>query len=662
MHDLPLLRDLVILVGIAIPVVIAAHRLRIPSIVGFLVTGIAIGPNALGLVRETEAVAGLAEIGVVLLLFAIGLELSLARVMRMRETMLRGGLLQVGSTVILAALIAVAFGAPLPRAILYGALVALSSTAVVLKVYADRGALDTPHGRIVVAVLLFQDLCIVPLVVLVRILGGAGSGPWSAIRDIGLSLAVVAALVVGGRAAVPWMLQRVVGVKNRELFTVVVVFFCLGAAYLTASFGLSLALGAFLAGLVVSESEFGLQALSDVLPFRDAFSGIFFTSVGMLLDVRFVLGHPVTVLALAGGVITLKVAAGAFATGMLRRSLQVSIVAGLGLAQIGEFSFVLATVAATYGLIGGDTYQAFLSASVASLLLAPLLIATARPVADGVCRLIGKPTGDLAAAGGADAAQLTDHVIIVGYGVSGRHLARVLDGAGIPYVILEQNGQVVQRARRDLQPILFGDATRPEVLHRVHLERARVIVFAISSAADELRGVAVARAHSRRVRIVVRTQFVAAAGELERAGADEVIAQEFETSLEIFARVLHHYDIPSNTIEREIHAARTEHYGVVRGRAEPSFQLDALAHLGVHRALDILEVEPGARAVGGHPATLQLRRETGATVVAIIRQGQAYYAPEPAFRFAPGDTVVLVGDADALALARTAFVAPAPGP
>lgn len=655
MHDFDLLRDLVILVAVAIPVVAAANRFRVPSIVGFLLTGTAIGPHALRLVREVESVGALAEIGVVLLLFAIGLELSLAGIIRMGRELVQGGLLQVVGTMLAVGGLAVALAAPLPRAVFYGALAALSSTAVVLKVYTDRGALDSPHGRLVVAILLFQDLMVVPLVLLVRILGGTGTGALGVAREVGLALVVVGGLLVVGRFVIPWVLERIVSLRNRELFTLFIMFFGLGAAYLTSLFGLSLAIGAFIAGLLVSESEYGVQALSDVLPFRDTFSGIFFTSVGMLLDIGYLVDHPLLVLGVALGILLLKAAVAAGAGLALRRTLQVSLVAGLGLAQVGEFSFVLASVAQPFDLFTADAYQVFLGASVLTMLAAPFVIAAAPAVADRVCRLAGAPAPDLAAAGAEEIEQLRDHVIIVGYGVNGRNLARVLDGAGIPYVILEQDGRVVQRAREQLQPIIFGDATRPDVLERVGIERARIIVFAISSPQDEHRGVALARQLNPNVRIIVRTRYLRAMPELESVGADEVIPEEFETSLEIFSRVLRHYDIPSNVIEREVQAARAEYYGVLLGRERAELELDALAHLGVHRAIDLVEVKEGSRGVGEHPATLNLRRQTGATVIAVVREGTAYYTPDPEFRFQPGDTVVLVGDEDALEKAGRIF-------
>ena len=659
MHDFPILRDLVILVAAAIPVVIAAHRLRVPSVVAFLLTGIAIGPHGLGLIGHQDSVAGLAELGVLLLLFTIGLELSLSRVVRLGRLVLQGGGLQLVGTAAAVAAVAVATGTAGNAAVLYGALVALSSTAIVLRVYTDRGELDTPHGRVVVAVLLFQDLCVVPLMLLIPVLAGGaagGAGTTDAIvRTFGLSLAVLAALVLGGRLLVPRVLERVAALRNREIFTLSIVLFGLGAAYVTASFGLSLAIGAFIAGLVIAESEYGLQALSDVLPFRDTFSGIFFISVGMLLDTGLLVQRPLTLLGAAAAVVLLKTVVAAVATYSLGRSLQVSVMSGLALAQVGEFSFVLAGVAAPLGLLPPDHFQVFLGASVASMLATPFVIAAAAPVAEAVCRLSRRPAIELLPHETDRVARLEDHVIIVGYGLNGRNLARVLRAAGIGYVILEQNGQVVRRARLEREPILFGDGTRHEVLERVGIAKARVIVFAISAPAAEHRGVAVARQLNPGIRIVVRTRYVAALDDLSRAGADEVVPEEFETSLEVFARVLRLYGIPSNTIEREVAAVRGEHYGVLRGLALPGLKLDALKHLGVHAALDTVEVEEDARAIGESPTTLDLRRETGTTLIAVVRDGKALYTPDPEFRFRAGDTVVLVGQGEALVNACGVF-------
>jgi CPA2 family monovalent cation:H+ antiporter-2 len=650
MHVPPLLRDLVVLVGIAIPVVALATRLRVPTIVGFLLTGMAIGPYGFGLIRELTSVQELAEIGVILLLFSIGLELSLTRTLRLGRVLVQAGGIQVVSTLAVVAAVAVMLGAPLSHAVVFGALAALSSTAIVLKVYSDHGALDGPDGRIVVPVLVFQDLCIIPLVLLVESLGGAAETPGHLALRVGGSIVAVVVVVLGGRVVVPRVLAAVAAVRSRELFTLSIVFLAVGAALASALAGLSLALGAFLAGLIISESDYGAQALSDVVPFRDALSGLFFASVGMLLDLPALAASPWAILLATAGVILLKAPLATVAALSLGRSLHVSVVSGLALAQVGEFSFVLATMAAPLGLLTAAGYQLFLGAAVLTMLAAPFVIRAAPAIAS---RIAPPPSLDPA---DAEAELLDDHVIIVGYGVNGRNLARVLAGTGIQYVILEQNVETVRQAREDLQPILFGDATRAEVLEHVGIARARSIVFAISSPSDELRGVAVARGLSPTVHIIVRTRYVGAMEDLKHVGASEVVPEEFETSIEIFSRVLRHFEIPSNVIGREVQAARAELYGMAAGVGGGEALLEALAQLGVHHAVEILEIEPGARAVRESPITLDLRRKTGATVIAAVREGRVLHNPDPAFHFAPGDTVVLAGDDEALAQARPLFL------
>ena len=657
MHDIPVLRDLVILVAVAIPVVILAHRWRVPTVVGFLLTGIAIGPNALALVPHPESVSALAEVGVVLLLFVIGLELSLSRIVRMGAWVFRGGAAQVLTTIAVIAGIALAFGTPARLAFFFGAVFALSSTAIVLKVYSDRAELDTPHGRVAVAILLFQDLCVVPLMLAIPLLAGVAPDLFVAVRTIVLSAVVVAVLIVGGRLAVPRVLRRVAELRNREIFTLSVVFICLGAAYVTSAFGMSLALGAFLAGLIISESDYGLQALSDVLPFRDTFSGIFFISVGMLLDLSYVATHTALVFSVALGVIVVKASIVLGVTRLLKRSLRVGVQSGLGLAQVGEFSFVLAGSGVALGLLGVEQYQLFLGASVLTMLGAPFVIAGAEPIAEWAGRLMRRPHVMIPTQEMPAVRALRDHVIIVGYGLNGSNLARALTAADIPFVVLEQNGQLVRRARLARVPIFFGDGTRHEVLEKVGIEHARVLVFAIAAPAEERRGVAVARQMSDRVRIVVRTRYVSEIEELRRLGADEVIPEELETSVEIFARVLRRYGVEVNRIRRLVDDVRNDHYGLLltRERSVASRIGDALSPLGERVRLETVVVEQGRAAAGQSPASLELRKKTGATVIAVVRAGAVTYSPEPTMTFAVGDEVLLVGDAGALEKARALF-------
>ncbi len=657
MHDLSLLRDLVILVAVAIPVVGVAQYFKVPTVVGFLLTGIAVGPHAIGLIPEVTAVDGLADLGVVLLLFAIGLELSLSRIIKIGRLVVQAGSLQVFMTVAIVALLSVWLGGGLNEALLLGALVALSSTAIVLKLYADRGELDTPHGRVALAILLFQDLAVVLLIVLVPLLGGstAGEGVVRTLTSVFGSVVSLVAVVAAGRWIVPAVLERIVGLRNRELFTLCIGLFGLSAAYIASLLGLSLEIGAFMAGLVISESEYGLHALSDVLPFRDTFSGIFFMSVGMLLDVNFVAVNAPVVL---GGAVAIAVIKVVVTTGVVRttrRSLEVSLLTGLGLAQVGEFSFVLANAAAPYGILDERTNQLFLGASVLSMLAAPLLISVSRPVAAGVSRFLGRSALEVLPHEKKRVSGLTGHAIIVGWGLAGRSLSRVLKAAGFPYIILEQNGQAVRAGRRSGEPMFFGDGTQREVLERVGITRARVIVYSISSPGDERRGVSVARYLNPALHVIVRTRFVTAIDDLEQLGATDVVVEEFEAALELFAKVLEHYEVPSETIHAEVEAVRSEHYGLLRGEAQPDIRIDPFRYLKLHDAVKIVDVAEGSAAVGENPTSLRLRARTGAVVVAAVRNGRPYYTPDPEFVFAPRDAVVLVGEPDALTRAVEIF-------
>ena len=662
MHDLGVLRDLAIIAGLAIPVVALAHRLRLPPLVGFLLVGVFIGPSGVALIPEPDTVAALAEIGVVLLLFEIGLELSLSDVLRWGRSVAVAGGAQVTGMLALAVAIGTAMDAPIGQALFYGALAAMSSTAAVTRVVADRGELDTPHGRETLSVLLFQDLCIVPIMALVPLLAATGGGPrmsgfW---LEMLASLAAMTALVVGGRLAVRWTLDRVVAQRNRDLFTLCIGFFAIGTALVSAAAGFSLAIGAFLAGLIISESEYGQQALSDVIPFRVLFSGVFFTSIGMLLDLSLVLEQPAVVLGVTLLIVAVKTAVATGAILLRGRPFDTALRSGLSLAQVGEFSFLLAAAGLPLGLFAGNDYQTFLSVAALSLIATPFLISSARRVAESAAaRLAGTArraaAGDADHEGGLDAADYRDHAVVIGYGVAGRYLARMLRAAGIRCAVLDQNLQLVRQARADGLPAVYGDGTRHAMLERVAGSSARIIVFAIPSSREERRGVAAARGLAPAARIVVRTRYVRAIDQLKRLGADAVVVEEFEASLELFKRALEGYEIPRGRIAHELDAVRSEHYGLLRGTAAPDLTLDSLRHLGIHDALELFEVEPGSPAVGENARTLDLRRRTGAIQVAVVRDGMPIYRRDESFRYVPGDTAVLVGDRESLDRAATLF-------
>jgi CPA2 family monovalent cation:H+ antiporter-2 len=520
----------------------------------------------------------------------------------------------------------------------------------------DRNELDAAHGQVALGILIFQDLAIVLLIVLVQVMGETDAGTGGGLLRAAIGLGVLASVVLVVRRLVPAVLKRVVDVPSTDLFTLTISVIGLGAAFVAASVGLSLALGAFLAGLIISESEYGAQALSDVLPFRALFSSIFFTSVGMLLDLGFVTEQAAAVAGAAATVVIGKaVIVGMVVIWVLKRPLFTGVLAGLALAQVGEFSFVLAGVAAGVGLLPEPAYQLFLAATIVSMLLTPLLVTQARPVAEWLVRITGRSAREAARMTETRKATLHDHTIIVGYGMTGRRLARILKAAHLPYAILETNGQVVRVAREQREPIFYGDGTRREVLQKAGVAQAKVVVFNIASPIDERRGVAAARALNPDVSVIVRTRTVDTIADLAAQGASEVVVEEFEAALELFQRVLKHYRIPVNTIQTELDAFRAEHYGILRGVPKDALHLDDLRYLGIHHALQLVEVAEGSPAVGENPMSLHLRSETGATVVAVIRKGEAFYAPDPALSFEVGDAVVLVGPSPSLTRGAALF-------
>ena len=657
MPEVGLLGDLLLLVGLAIPIVALAHRLNAPPLVGFLLAGVVVGPHGLALIDSPEEISTLSELGVALLLFAVGLELSLSHVRQWARSVFVGGSLQVAGTLGTVTVLALIAGIPMSQALFYGALAAMSSTAIVTKAYADRAELDTLHGRSVISILLFQDLCVLPLMLTVPLLAGLGGSQLAtAGGDLARGLLTVTALVVGGRLVVRWTLDRVVLFRDRELFTLCVGFFGLGAAVVTSSVGFSIAIGAFLAGLIISESEYGLQALSDVLPFRSLFSGIFFSSIGMLLDIPIVMNQIVVLSALVALLFLVKVAFVFASVLALGGRFTTAVITGLSLAQVGEFSFLLAAVGLPLGLFRDGDYQLFLSVAVLSMMATPFLIHLARPFAERLAGLLGRADRAHGPPDADAAERLKDHTVIVGYGLAGRYLARVLKAAGIPTVVCEQNAQLVQQARDDGIAVVFGDGTRHAVLDHVRLHQARTIVFAISSPTEERRGVALARDINPTMRIVVRTRYIRSIDELRTLGATDVVVEEFEASLELFAKALESYEIPINRIWKEVESVRTEHYGLLRGTAAPDLRLDALKHLAIHDALELVEVEEGSPAIGASATTLELRRRTGAVQIAVVRDGKPIYHRESDFHYRAGDTVVLVGDTNSLSDAIKMFL------
>lgn len=634
-----LLREAVTILAAATAVVLLSSRLRIPSIAGFLLTGVLIGPSGLRLVSRPDQVEVFAEIGVIFLLFSIGLEFSLDRLKQIRRFFFLGGSLQTLLTIALIALLAVAAGLTPRRAVFLGFLAALSSTAIVLKLYADRRELDAPQGKILIAILLFQDFLIVPMIVLTPVLAGSvdASGPEIAMRFL-LALAGIGLVFAVARHLMPRLLRLLVRTRLREVLVLGALTACLGMAWLTESFEFSLALGAFLAGIIISESEYSHQVMAEVIPFRDVFNSLFFIAIGMLLEVPYALAHPGAVLGLASAVLGIKAAVAAAAVLLLRFPLRTAVIAGVGLAQVGEFSFVLLKVGQAEGLLDRGFYQTFIAASILTMLVTPGLVSLAPRIGARFARF--QPSQEETLEAGRP---LRDHVVVVGFGVNGRTLAKVLRPAGVRYTVLELDGEIVRRAREDGEPILFGDITRPEILEHARVGEARMIVFAISDVEAVRRGIRFARELNPDLYILVRTRHLHEIDELRRLGADDVIAEEFETAIEIFTRVLERYHVPRNVIRAQTLALRGESYLILRAPSLDGRLSQALLDVLAEGTTDIFRLDSGSPWAGQTIRDLNLRRRAGATIIAVVRGERSFTNPGPDMRLEAGDSLVLVG-------------------
>lgn len=653
MGHVPLLDELAIIAALAVVVTILLAKLKLPTVAGLLAAGALLGPFGLGLVRSIHSIEVLAEIGVVLLLFSIGLEFSLDRLKHIFRTVALGGFLQVSLTTAATAAVAMALGETLRHGIFFGFVVALSSTAIVLRVLAERQELDAPHGRFIVGTLIFQDLCVVPMVLIVPLLG-AGGTMGSAALGVGLAMGKAAVVVIGiialARTIIPRLLTWVDASRSREIFLLAILALCIGTAWLTSMVGLSLALGAFLGGMVVAGTEFRHRAMGDLLPLRDAFVSIFFVSLGMLFNPRIVFQYPLLVAALLAAFLFAKGMLATFSALIMRFPARVAWLAGVGLAQFGEFGFVLCRLGESSGVLTHSQSQPILAAGIISMFLTPLLVRSAPRFVAGerllapLERLLGVRSIDEADEGNA---HLKGHLVIVGFGVGGRFAARVLSSCGIPLVVLDLNAENVRQGKQMGLPVYYGDATSEEALTHAHLGDARLLVLLINDPAAAKRIVDTARRVAPGVAVLMRVHYLQEREDVFKAGANDVVAEEVEGAVEVIARMLRWLEIPRNIIESEIAAMRAQTQTSERRQTIPR------SRLGDIRGLEEMKIESavvreGSRAVGASLSQLRLRSETGALVVGIRRDTELLEKPDPEMAFQVGDIVYFVGTGEAI--------------
>jgi CPA2 family monovalent cation:H+ antiporter-2 len=647
--EIPLIKDILIIFALSMGVLFFCHRLKIPTIVGFLLTGLLAGPHGLGLITADKEVEVLAEIGVVMLLFTIGIEFSLRDFMRIKRAVLMGGSFQVLLTLAATFFFSRHFGYGLGESVFAGFLVALSSTAIVLKLLQERAEIESPHGQTTLGILIYQDVIIVPMILLTPLLAGkAGNFGTSLPLLLAKGIGIIVLVILSAEYLVPKILYYIARTRSRELFLLSIVVMCFAVAYLTHSMKLSLALGAFLAGLTISESEYSHQALSNIIPFRDLFTSFFFISIGMLLDIHFLFAKPVLVFLLALGVLIVKSLL-AMATALsLGLPLRTAILVGLALCQMGEFSFILSEEGVKFGLLGGDIFQLFLAVSVLTMAATPFIIALGHRIADGLMRLpLPKKlkSGLYPLQGLTDARKkitLKDHLIVVGYGVNGKNVTRAAKSAGLPYLIIEMNPETVRTEKEKGEPIYYGDAGQEAVLNHANIKEARIVVLVISDPAATRRTALLARRLNPDVHIIARTRFLQEMEPLYQLGVNEVIPEEYETSVEIFSRVLTRYLIPRDEIDRFVNEVRSDGYEMFRRLPQDGTAFCDLQSYIPDVQINTLRVGNASPFAGKTLSEIELRKKYGVTLLAIRRDKEILTNPDADTKIETGDILVLL--------------------
>ena len=631
--------------------VVAFRLLQLPPLLGYLAVGIAIGPHAFGLVPDTKDTRYLAEFGVVFLMFSIGLEFSLTRLRSMRRLVLGLGGAQVGLTILLTFgagwFSGSYFGIGLAGAFALGGALAMSSTAIVMKMLAERVQLDTEHGKRIVGVLLFQDLAVVPLLVIVPALGSGGTDlAWTLSVAMAKAAVLLTVLLVGGRRVVRWWFHTVAQRKSHELFTLNMLLVTLGLAWMTEEAGLSLALGAFVAGMLISETEFRHQVEEDIKPFRDVLLGLFFVTIGMLLNVRIVVDNfGWVMLALIGpvgfkfGLIVLLVRVFGATPGTAIRS-------GLALATAGEFGFVLLGQAGLHGLLEPLVMQIVLASMLLSMLAAPLLLQHSDKIA---MRLSSSEWlhKSLEIAQIAQTSIAVDkHVVICGFGRSGQHLGKMLEQEGITYVALDVDPDLVRQAAAAGESVVYGDAARRETLVAAGISRASALAITYADTPSSLKILHHVRELKPDIAVIVRTQDDHDLERLLAAGATEVVPEVLEGSLMLGSHALVLLGIPLSRVVKRVREARDQRYQLLRGYFHSMGEDDDVEE-EAHERLHSVLLHPGAPAISVTLGELGLK-SFGADVTAIRRRGIRGADPSPEMRLQAGDVVVLRGVPEAL--------------
>jgi len=650
--ELGVLKDIVIIFALSTFVNFIFTRIKVPAIIGYLITGVIAGPHLLALINSPENVEVMAEIGVILLMFTIGLEFSINHLLNIRRIVFLGGFMQLLITAGVTLLVSRAYHFGWAEAVFVGFLTALSSTAVVLKLLQERSELTTHYGKTIVGILIFQDIILVPLLLFTPMLGGATGNIGSELLMLLLkATGIIIFIYIGNRWLMPRLLHLIAMTHSQELFLMSILLFCLAVAMLTNELGMSLAFGAFLAGLMISDSEYSHSAFGNLIPFKDVFTSFFFVSIGMLLDLGFVYDHPWLVIATVLLVIVLKTVVAGFTAFTLGHTFFGTVVVGLSLAQVGEFSFILARLGLTNKIITPYHYQLFLAVAITSMALSPMLIQVSKPLANLILRLPLPPflVNGLFPLKQVEIPELKSHIVLIGKDSRAINLAAMVKKMDLPFTSIVFDPD---RARQQIENgnlAVFGDATNEPVLRQAYVHNAEMVIISIGNLITAMSIVEHVRRMNKHAYIIVRTRHVTDIEELYRIGATQVIPEEFETAIDFFERILGKYLIPRMEIERAIARIREDNYGIFRDKGK----VGGYSLLKDIPDIEIAAVKVGEKSVfaGKTIAETALRKTCGVTMVAVKHGDRVIPNPEPSTLISGSDIAYLLGKPEMIAIA-----------
>jgi len=640
LHDIPILGSLVIIFSLTLPISYIFHRLKCPAVIGYLLTGIIIGPHAFGWITEVHYIEVLSEIGIVLLLFTIGMELSLSTLIKNLKTVVGSGAGQffLNSTVF--TLGALLWGMPLLQAMFFATLLSISSTAIVLKSYTDRNELDTYHGQISAGILLFQDLLVIPLMLLAPFLAGVEELQLSRLGWVMFKSAIgIGAIFLGAKLLVPRLLKAFVKLGDREMLLLLIILICMVGAWGAQEFGISLAMGAFIVGLILSESEYSHDLIPDILPFRDFFSSLFFISIGMMLQVDFLGQNFFPLIGITILILSTKGLLNVFSIWIVERSWYRSVVSGVRLTQVGEFSFVILGSYIGSKTIPEHDFQAFLACAILSMLLTPFWMPLSLTLAKRIINIDMSKLPDLKGL----APSIQDHVIIYGYGSIGQYLARILTETRVPFIIVDRDHEAISAAAAKGFKAHFGDLSKKTIQELSAMKYARAVVFTSGSAQMIKSASLQARNDNKGIYILVMSGSTQDVVDYLSIGVNRVISSEFEATVELFSRILNEFGLPDNLISQYIEMARVEGYGMFRGiEANQSSMKEYYNYLAKSTTFTYLVMDH-SRLVGMNYQALNLEGQCQVAVISVVR-GHKYFTESKGLTFEANDLLVLVGN------------------